>query len=175
MKALFDAHRDEIIQAWTDAVFSTYPLETTGFLRTKNDPFANPVASMTREAAGTVFDAVAGGDADKETVKRAIDRFVKLRAVQEGGAGRGLGVFLLLKPILRRMVLPLCEGSALIGYYLEAESRLDSILLLAFDMYVADRDVVAESRIAEIRNQHAQIVRWARKVGGGPFTGTGSE
>ena len=176
MNALFQDQRDEIVNAWVDAVFNTYALETTGFLRTQNDPFANPVAHMTREAAGVVYDAVAGEDVDPAQVKKAIDRFVKLRAVQDGTPGQNLGVFLLLKPILRKMVLPRCSGSdALTSYYLEAESRLDSVMLLAFDMYTADRDIIAESRITEIRNQHAQLVRWAQKVGGSPLNPAGKE
>lgn len=169
MNALFATHKESVVEAWIEAVFSTYALETTGFLRTKSDPFTNPVASMTREAAGIVYDAVAGMDVDPAVVKKALDRFVKLRAVQDFTPSQSLGVFLLLKPILRKIVLPTCAGSdALFDYYLEAESRLDSVLLLAFDMYVADREVIAESRIAEIRNQHAQLVRWAQKVGGSP-------
>lgn len=176
MNALFQDQRDEIVNAWTDAVFNTYALETTGFLRTQNDPFANPVAHTTREAAGVVYDAVAGEDVDPAQVKKAIDRFVKLRAVQDGTPGQNLGVFLLLKPILRKMVLPRCSGSdALTSYYLEAESRLDSVMLLAFDMYTADRETIAESRIKEIRNQHAQLVRWAQKVGGSPLNPAGKE
>ena len=97
MNALFQDQRDEIVNAWVDAVFNTYALETTGFLRTQNDPFANPVAHMTREAAGIVYDAVAGEDVDPAQVKKAIDRFVKLRTVQDGTPGQNLGVFLLLK------------------------------------------------------------------------------
>ena len=48
MKAIdvFRKHKSEIVRLWTDAVFDTYPLETTGFLRTKEDPFGNPVANM---------------------------------------------------------------------------------------------------------------------------------
>jgi len=45
--------------------------------------------------------------------------------------------------------------------------RLDSLTLLAFDMYVQDREVLAESRISEIRNQYAQLARWAQKLNAG--------
>ncbi len=176
MNALFLDQRDAVIGAWVDAIFNTYALETTGFLRTQNDPFANPVSHMTREAAGVVYDAVAGEDVNPDEVRKAIDRFVKLRAVQNGTPGQNLGVFLLLKPVMRKLVLPRCSGSdALTSYYLEAESRLDSVMLLAFDMYTADREIIAESRIKEIRNQHAQLVRWAQKVGGSPLNPAGKE
>ncbi len=164
---LFRSHKQEVARLWTEAVYSTYPFETTGFLRTQEDPFGNPVAHMTKEAAAAVYDAVAGEDVDMETVKGALERFVKLRAVQQYLPSQGLGVFYLMKPILRQRLLPLCAAQGELEAYLEAESRLDSLTLLAFDIYVAARETLAESRIKEIRNQHAQLARWAQKLESG--------
>ena len=62
--AVFRNHKEELVRLWTEAVFNTYPFETTGFLRTKKDPFGNPVADMTREAAAAMYDAVAGENVD---------------------------------------------------------------------------------------------------------------
>ena len=163
-KALFQDHRDEMLRRWTDAVFSTYPFETKGFLRTKMDPFGNPVANMTREAAATLYDAMAGGDAEPEDIKAALDRFVKLRAVQDFTPSQALGVFLLLKPLMRELLLPRMQQGGAMAEYLEAESRLDSLCLLAFDMYVRDREVVAQNRISEIKNRYAQLERWAQRI-----------
>ena len=164
-KALFQDHRDEMLRRWTDAVFSTYPFETKGFLRTRMDPFGNPVANMTREAAATLYDAMAGGDAEPEDVKAALDRFVKLRAVQDFTPSQALGVFLLLKPLMREVLLPrMQQEKGGLAEYLEAESRLDSLCLLAFDMYVHDREVVAQNRINETKNRYAQLERWAQRI-----------
>ena len=153
---------------WTEAVYSTYPFETTGFLRTKQDAFGNPVANMTKEAAGTLYDAVAGEEVEIATVKNALERFVKLRAVQTFTPSQGLGVFYLMKPLLREHILPELAGQGELDAYLTAESRLDSLALLAFDIYTAARETLAESRIKEIRNQHAQLARWAQTLEEGP-------
>ena len=48
---------------------------------------------------------------------------------------------------------------------------MDSVTLLAFDLYSAARETLEETRIAEIRNQHAQLVRWAQSVDGSPVSG----
>lgn len=165
---LFRSHKQEVARLWAEAVYSTYPFETTGFLRTKQNAFGNPVAHMTKEAAEAVYDAVAGEDIDMETVKNALERFVKLRAVQQYLPSQGLGVFYLMKPILRQRLLPLLTAQGELEAYLEAESRVDSLTLLAFDIYVAARETLAESRIKEIRNQHAQLARWAQKLESGP-------
>ena len=92
-----------------------------------------------------------------------------LRAVQTFLPSQGMLVFYLLKPILRKHILPLMKGEKELHEYLEAESRLDTIALLAFDIYMKSRETVAENRIQEIKNQHAQLVRWAQRVGGSPL------
>ena len=172
MKAIdvFRKHKDEVIRLWTEAVFNTYPFETVGFLRTKQDPFGNPVAHMTREAAAALYDAAAGEDTDVARTRNALDRFIKLRAVQKFTPSQGLGIFALMKPVLREHVLPDLLAQNDLDAYFEIESRLDTLTLLAFDMYMQDRETLAELRVTEIRNQHAQLARWAQNLenGGSP-------
>ncbi|MDR3320577.1 MAG: RsbRD N-terminal domain-containing protein [Desulfovibrio sp.] len=158
----FRNYREEILYLWTEAVYATYPFETKGLLGTVIDPFGNPGGDMTREAAQAMYDAVAGDETTVETVKTALERFVKLRAVQKGTPSRALGVFYLLKPIMRERLLPLCAASGELNGYLAAESRLDSLTLLAFDIHMAARETLAESRIMEIRDRYAQVERWAQ-------------
>lgn len=175
MKTLeyFFTSREAVLEEWITAIFSTYSLQTVGFLRTKKDPFTNPVADMTREAATTVYEAVSGWDKKPADVKNAIDRFVHLRAVQDFLPSEGMLVFYLLKPIIRKHVLPKMKLAGKLDEYLEAESRLDTIALLAFDIYTKARETVAQNRITEIKNQYAQLVRWAQKVGGSPLSTEG--
>ena len=170
---IFRRHRDELCAAWVDAVFSTYELDTKGFLRTKKDPFLNPVGDMTQQCARFLYDAAAGEDLTDEQVRDGIARLVKLRAVQDYPASHGLGVLFLMKNILRGKLLPLFAQADMLPGYLEAESRLDTVALMAFDLYTRDRELVLEQRIKEIKNQHAQLVRWARTVDGGPVGGSG--
>ncbi|MDR2056253.1 MAG: RsbRD N-terminal domain-containing protein [Desulfovibrio sp.] len=165
----FRNDKEDILRLWTGAVYAASPFETKGLLRTVTDPFGNPGADMIREAAGALYDAVAGEETTAADVKSAMERFVKLRAVQQGTPSQALGVFYLLKPVMRERLLPHCSTPDDVNDYLTAESRLDSLALLAFDMYMAARETLAESRVKEIRNQHAQITRWARAFRGGSF------
>ncbi|MDR1777905.1 MAG: RsbRD N-terminal domain-containing protein [Desulfovibrio sp.] len=163
----FRKYRDEIPRLWTEAVYATYPFETKGVLRTVSDPFGNPGADMTQEAAKGLYDAVAGEETSIDDVRASLERFVKLRAVQRHTPSRALGVFFLLKPIMREKFAPHCATPAAVSDYLTAESRLDSLALMAFDMYMADRETLAQARIDEIRDRYAQIARWARSFKAG--------
>lgn len=160
--------KKDIVDSWVETVFSTYPLETTGFLRTKHDPFTNPVAHMTREAADVLFDAMAGEEVEQSAVKASLERFVKLRAVQKFAPSQGLGVFFVMKDLLREKALPGLREAGRLDYYLECESRIDTLALLAFDIYAKARETLYESRVREIRNQHAQLARWAQNLEDGP-------
>lgn len=169
MKALdiLRNYKKEAANRWTEAVFATYPLETTGFLRTKSDPFANPVAHMTRQAAAVLFDAMIGEETEPQEVKNALERFVKLRAVQKFSPGQSMAVFYVMKPILRELAMPEMLAKGQLDAWLEVESRLDTLVLLAFDIYMNARETLAESRIKEIRSRHAQLERWAQTLENG--------
>lgn len=172
---LFREQRQAVVNAWVDAVHATYPFDTTGFLRTKDDPFCNPVGEITATMAGYLFDAVAGEHIIEDRVREALERFVRLRSVQDFSPSQGIGVFYLLKPILRRLLLPKLQAAGNIDDYLEAESRLDTLALMAFDVYISSRELLAEMRIKEIKNQHVQLVRWAQHVEGSPVGGPGGK
>ena len=157
--------REQAIQKWTDAVFALYPFETTGFIRTKKDQFANPVGFATREAAAVLFDVVSGADVDTENVHEALGALVRIRAVQDMRPDQAVGVLFLFKPILRELFLVdmLTEGR--LNDYLEMESRVDSLALVAFNMYIGDRERVYAERVAEQRRGDSQLRRWAARHG----------
>lgn len=159
----FRDHRKALVEQWIDAVYGTYPLDTTGFLRTKQDAFCNPVGEITSTMAGYLYDAAAGEHVIAERVHEALTRFVKLRAVQDFPPSQGLGVIYVLKQLMREALLPTFAQHGRIDAYLEAESRIDTLALMAFDIYVTARETLAEQRIKEIRDQHAQVVRWAQR------------
>ncbi len=160
---IFKDHKTAIVQEWIEAVFNSYPLDTTGFLRTKHDDFCNPVGEMTNTIANNLYDAAAGEQVDEETLKQALMRFVRLRAVQNFPPSQGIGILYVFKQIFREKLLPICKKYAQIDAYLEAESRIDTLALMALDIYMDSRETLAEQRIKEIRDQHSQVVRWAQR------------
>lgn len=175
MLTLFREQRQTVVSAWVDSVYATYPLDTTGFLRTKEDTFGNPVGEITTTMAGYLYDAVAGEHIIEDRVRESLERFVKLRSVQDFTPSQGIGVFYLLKPLMRVHLLPKMQAAGKLADYLEAESRLDTLALMAFDMYISSREMLAEMRIKEIKNQHVQLVRWAQHVEGSPVGGDRGE
>jgi hypothetical protein len=155
--------QEAILAKWSEAVFSAYPLDMTGFSRTKEDQFRNPGGHAVHLALEEIYASVSGRLSSEKLLRDSLEMFVKLRAVQNFTPVQALGVVYLLKPLLRERVLPACLQNGLLDEYLEAESRLDTAALLACDLYMASRERVFEARIGEIKRQHTQIVRWAQK------------
>ena len=89
---IISARRDAAIQKWTEAVFAMYPFETTGFIRTQRDQFANPVGHATRAAGEQIYDAVTGRDVDMEKVHASVAALIRIRAVQHADILFGLEV-----------------------------------------------------------------------------------
>lgn len=50
---------------------------------------------------------------------------------------------------------------ARLNEYLAVESRVDSLGLMALDLYAGDREKVFNLRVEEIKRSQSQVVRWA--------------
>ena len=116
---IISARRDAAIQKWTEAVFAMYPFETTGFIRTQRDQFANPVGHATRAAGEQIYDAVTGRDVDMEKVHASVAALIRIRAVQDLKPEQAVGVLYLYKSVpvpcgsgagLRRACGPTAQG-----------------------------------------------------------------
>ena len=138
---IISARRDAAIQKWTEAVFAMYPFETTGFIRTQRDQFANPVGHATRAAGEQIYDAVTGRDVDMEKVHASVAALIRIRAVPD----------------------MLAAGD--VQGFLDMGDRLDTLCLMAFNLYLADREQVYAERVAQQRREASQIRRWAARHG----------
>ncbi len=162
---IFRQKKNAVVNAWVESVFNAYPLDTKGFLRTKKDDFCNPVGEITHTMGNYLFDAAAGEHILEDRLQNALVRFVKLRSVQDFTPSQGLGVIFSFKQIFRTTFLEDCKQKGSIEDYLEAESRIDTLCLMALDLYVESRDTIAQQRITEVRKGHSQIVRLAQRHG----------
>ena len=79
---LSQTERTKMLARWFDRIVDGYPAETAQFLRDQSDPFANPVGAALREELTPIFDAILD-DRDPSEVEPALDRIVRVRALQE--------------------------------------------------------------------------------------------
>jgi hypothetical protein len=145
--------RQAIIEAWLARTVDTYPPQAAQLLREQRDPFRNPVGQVLREGLPALLDILLG-EGDLEAAGPALDRVVRLRAVQDFTPGEAVGFLFLLKAVIRE-VLGAAGGQAggppdpIEGL----EDRIDRLVLLGFDRYTACREQMAEIRVREAQRR----------------------
>lgn len=167
LKDLLAEKQKEIAEKWVQAVSGTYPFGTVGFLRTKKDPFINPVGQRNNVAAEAFVNSLLDAEADQEALAATIEEFIKVRAIQNFSPEDAVGIILALKPIINEIL-----GDSLAGYIKEhglkeyqlMEGHIDALALLSFGAYVRCREKMAEMRIDEFKRRHSQIIRQAERV-----------
>ena len=166
ISAFCTSKREKLVGLWIDRFFASYPIDSTGFMRTRRDRFANPVGETTRNAAAVLYDAVIGNDAEPEAVKTALHDLIWIRAVQDMMPSQAVGAIVLLKDILRKEVLTEClkpehSSSGALRAYLDMESRIDTLCLMALNMYAEARERVYRVRIEDVKQSQSQVIRLA--------------
>jgi hypothetical protein len=144
-------HRESILDSWIGSVMDAYPDETAKFLKQEGDPFSNPVGAGLREGLAEILDGLTDG-ATTEAIEPALDRVIRVRAVQDFSAGAAVGFVFDLKRIVREELDPSVGGLG------ELDRRIDRLGLQAFDVYMRCREQVWEIRAKEIRNQSLGIL-----------------
>lgn len=167
LKNLLAAEQKNIAEKWLQAVSGTYPFGTVGFLRTKKDPFINPVGQRNNVAAEAFVSSLLDDEPDEDALAEVIEEFVRVRAVQNFSPEDAVGIILALKPIISEVL-----GDKLTNYIKEhglreyqlLEGHIDALTLLSFGSYVRCREKMAEMRIDEFKRRHSQIIRQAERV-----------
>ncbi|SBW10060.1 conserved hypothetical protein [uncultured delta proteobacterium] len=156
-----------LIQSWITAANAIYPFATTGFLRSQQDPFANPVGRRSADLAPLLCRAVIGLPHDGAALRAALEEFVRVRAMQDLPAETSLEALFAYKGIIRASLKEQgLELTAADREELEAmDARCDSLALLAFGMYTRLRETFFEARVQDVRRRHSQILRLAERHG----------
>lgn len=161
---LLSKHREILIKEWTDAIFSSYPLDTKGFLRNNEDRFANPVGAKTRRAVACMMDAISGQDMPAGEPATALAEFVRIRAIQNFSPEKALGVIFYIKQLLQKHVLQEALANNLLGDFLDVQSRVDTLSLLAFHYYAEDRERLHMMKVDDYKRRYAQLIRRAQLI-----------
>lgn len=151
---------------WRDAANAVYPFASAGFLRTKNDPFGNPVGQRSRELSEILLRAVLGLPHDGTLLRSALEDFVRVRAMQDAGAETSLAVMFAYKGIIRAFLAERALPVAPLMRELDAmDERCDNTALLAFGIYARARDAFYTARLEDYRRGNSQVMRLAKRHG----------
>lgn len=157
--------REAMAARWIEIVHGTYPFDTIGFLRTRKDRFANPVGYRTEEAAKALMDVLFADQPDEDSLRKAVDEIIRVRAVQDFAPETAVGIFFALKDIVRQAVEESNQLAEVMPALLKLESRIDAVVLMAFGAYARFRETLHLMKVDEFKRLNSQILRLAEKKG----------
>jgi len=149
---LLRERRTAIVSRWLQLTVKTYPESAARFLEEGSDRFQNPVGSTLAREIPFLYDALLRPP-DREAVASHLDPIVRIRAVQDFSPAEAVGFVLLLKQAIREELAPELRKNGSAVEWPAIESRIDDLVLQAFDVYVHCRAQIYELRIDEIKRQ----------------------
>ncbi len=167
LEQLITQRRETILGRWLDRVTGEYAPETAKFLKEQSDQFANPVGAALRDELATLLDGlIAGTDGDQ--LAPALDRIIRIRAVQEFAPSAALKFVFAIKNLIRDEVGG--TGESVPDHELiRFDERVDHLALAAFDVYSRCREQIYSIRVNEIRNRSMNRIerlnQWRAKRG----------
>ena len=158
--------RAKMVVRWFDLIVDGYPAETAQFLREQSDPFANPVGAGLREELAPILDWIEDGR-DPVEIEPALDRIVRVRALQDMSPAEAVSFVLILKDVYQEIA-----DDTTVNARSEFNSRVDGVLLTAFNVYSRCREQVYNIRVEEVRNRSLKVMErlnsWREERAGGP-------
>ena len=151
LKQIFTKRRKVIIGKWNSWIAESYPAETTRFLLKIKNPITNPVGSTTASEIEKLADALFE---DKILqVKESLKTILQIRAVQNFTPSKAVGFVFQFKEILSEELKSQLKGKALQVELRNMDRLVDSVGLMAFDLYMEWREKLFTLRIGEVKKR----------------------
>jgi hypothetical protein len=150
---ILDRKKKAVLDRWFQAVADSYPAETSLFLRSRQDRFANPVGAAVQGGLKGLLEGLLA-DADSEQVAPFLDDIVRIRAVQKFSPSEAVSFIFALKGIIREVAAEE-KGEGDPAGVEAMEARIDRLALQAFDNYSACREKLYEIKLRELRDRIA--------------------
>jgi hypothetical protein len=150
LENLLEQKKTTILKKWFDRIVQTYPADTSKFLKSQKDPFANPVGGTFKRGLEAVFDILVNGW-DQEAVSSFLDPLIRIRAIQDFSPSQAVGFIFMLKTIVRDVLHKSKRNSYELQELLEFELKVDELGLAAFNIYVNCREKIYELQASEMR------------------------
>jgi len=155
---LLSDKRSKIIKKWRHAIISSYPKDSQSFLKREKSQFANPVGNIIAQEIESLYDEVIKGE-DTDKISSCLDTIIRIRAVQDFTPSQAVAFVPQLKQIIREEL-----GNGHSSDMHKLESKVDRVLLLAFDVYSKCRQEIYETRVREVKNQVGKLLERANLI-----------
>jgi len=148
---LLEQRKTTIIKDWFALAVETYPPDTASFLKRQRDPFANPVGRTVSRGLEALFNELLK-EMDYETITSFLDPIIRIRAIQNFSPAQAISFIFLLKKVIRENTKKEVPGEQLFNELLLFESKIDQLVMIAFNLYMQCKEKIYDLKANEMRN-----------------------
>lgn len=151
LKKTLARNHDILLKKWFQATIDTYPPQSARILGKDADRFDNPVGSVTRETLEAVLHLLAS-DYTGDTLEKALDPVIRIRAVQAFSPAEAVGFIFHLKKI----------GETVMDepHAREFDRMVDQVVLAGFNRFMKCREDIFLLKATESKRRiHAAFER----------------
>jgi hypothetical protein len=132
-------------------------------LREKEGRFANPVGHSVAAGVEGIFEDLLQG-IDKDKVSVFLDNIIRIRAIQEFTPSQAISFVFFLKRIIREELAGEVREKSLSDELTLFENDIDSMGLLAFDIFMSCREKLYDIKANEMKNMTFRLLQKANLI-----------
>lgn len=151
LKIRMQQQHDLLQKEWFEQVIGAYPSESHKYFAKVENEFTNPVGSNIYRNLGLLLDELSGA-ADGDALYEHLEMIMRIRAVQDMKPSKAVAFLSAFKSILQKQFQQEIASGEISQQELDdMYSDLDTLSLIAFDLYMESKVLVYELRIAQIK------------------------
>ena len=163
LKDLLLQKKASILERWFHLLLETYPVGTSKSLKREKDRFVNPVGHTISRGIRSLYEELLG-DMNIDRLSSSLNDIIRIRSVQDFSPSQAIGFIFLLKKAIREVLESEIRGKPVLEEWMEFQSRIDQLALLAFDVYMECREKICEIRVNEAKAEKEMAFRLMERM-----------
>jgi hypothetical protein len=160
---LLSKNRSAILKKWFDLILETYPSDAATLMKKNRDAFTNPVGSTILREIEILFSGLCE-ECDPQKMSGPLDSILKIRSVQDFSPSKAVEFVFLLKRVISEVLKGDIEKEGVMEEWQTFQSKIDSMALQAFDIYVDCREKIYEIRAKQTRAEKEMAFKMMERM-----------
>ena len=154
LNQLMQTKHGELLEKWFEQAIAAYPVEAHKYFVKVDKDFTNPVGSNIYHSMDHLLGEL-HGDREADRLYGHLEMILKIRAVQDLKPSKALAFL----PSFKNLVEQTFRSEIKSGQVTQAEledlfSDVDTLMLIAFDLYSESKEMIYNLRIAQIKEMN---------------------
>lgn len=164
LKSILSEKKDSILKNWFDAILNTYHPDSASFLKNQKDQFLNPIGSSFSRSMERILEELLSDEFGNDKVEKYLEDIIKILALQGIAPSQSLSFIQELKDIVRTELKTEVINGRFSDEFTVFEKKIDSLLMLSFDIYMKYREKIYDLRANDLRNMTSKLVERANRI-----------